>query len=155
MKRITYWPQLVLGITFNVGVLISFAAVTSTVNLSIIFLYFAGIFWTLGYDTIYAHQDKEDDFFIGIKSSALALGANTKPWLFLFYLTALSFLGASAHEVGLSWPFWAAFLFGAVHFGWQLKRLDINHPASCLSKFKSNRDFGLIIFLGIVASRAL
>ena len=92
MKRITYWPQLFLGITFNVGVLIAYSSITNTIDIEIIFLYLAGIFWTLGYDTIYAHQDREDDLKIGIKSTAILFDKNSKFWISTFYVVMLGFL---------------------------------------------------------------
>ena len=85
MKRITYWPQLFLGLTFNIGVIIGFVSINGNISLSIFFLYLAGIFWTLGYDTIYAHQDREDDLRIGIKSTAILFGDNSKLWISAFY----------------------------------------------------------------------
>ena len=117
------------------------------------FLYFAGVLWTLGYDTIYAHQDKEDDLFVGVKSSALALGSHTVPWLILFYAGAIVLIGASGYVAGLRWPFLIGPLIGALHLGWQVKSVDIDHPRDCLLKFKSNRDFGLIILFGIIAAQ--
>ena len=154
-KRFTYWPQFWLGLTFNWGVLLGWAAVRGDLAQAPWFLYFAGILWTLGYDTIYAHQDKEDDLFIGVKSSALALGSNTIPWLILFYAGAIVLVGASGYVVGLSWPFFIGLLIGALHLGWQVKSVDIDHPRDCLLKFKSNRDFGFIILLSIITARVL
>ena len=155
MKRYTYWPQLWLGLTFNWGVLLGWASVRGDLALAPCFLYFAGILWTLGYDTIYAHQDKEDDLFIGVKSSALALGSNTIPWLIVFYAGTIVLIGASAYEVGLSWPFLIGLVIGALHLGWQVKSVNIDLPRDCLLKFKSNRDFGLIILFGIIAAQVL
>src|SRR5207302_5383002 len=101
MKRITYWPQVFLGLNFNWGALIGWTAVTGALALPPLLLYLGGIFWTIGYDTIYAHQDKQDDLRIGVKSSALALGSHTRPWLFAFYAAALTAWAAAALAAGL------------------------------------------------------
>ena len=153
MKRITYWPQAVLGLTFNWGALLGWAAVTGGLAAPAYFLYAAGFFWTLGYDTIYAHQDKEDDLFIGVKSSALKLGDNTRPWLFVFYALAIALMAAAARAAGLAWPAYAALGLGAVQLFWQAARVDIGDPDDCLAKFKSNRLFSWIVLAGIVAGR--
>ena len=100
MKRITYWPQLFLGLNFNWGALLGWTAVTGALAWPPVLLYLGGVFWTLGYDTIYAHQDKEDDARIGVKSSALALGGKTRPWLFVFYVAALALWGAAGRRPG-------------------------------------------------------
>ena len=150
MKRITYWPQLVLGVTFNIGVLISFAAVTSTINLSIIFLYLAGIFWTLGYDTIYAHQDKDDDLRIGVKSTAILFGANSKKIISLFYflmLICLCFYGVKSENNAY---YFISLLFVAGHLFNQVRILDINNQNLCLSIFKSNQYLGIIVCLSLL-----
>jgi 4-hydroxybenzoate polyprenyltransferase len=155
MKRITYWPQLFLGFTFNWGALLGWAAVTGSLTAAPIALYAAGVVWTLGYDTIYAHQDKDDDALVGIKSTALLFGTATRPWLIGFYGTALVLLLAAGYLAGLGWPFYALMAAGAVHLGWQANTVDIADPKDCLGKFKSNRDFGLIVLAGIVAGQAL
>jgi 4-hydroxybenzoate polyprenyltransferase len=155
MKRITYWPQFFLGLNFNWGALLGFAAATGTVALPALLLYAGGICWTLGYDTIYAHQDKEDDVLIGVKSSALALGAATRPALFVFYAAALALWAATALAAGLSWPIWPALIFAALHLAWQAATVRIDEPGDCLAKFRANRWTGWLILLGIVASRAL
>ena len=155
MKRLTYWPQAWLGLTFNWGALLGWAAVSGGLELAPGLLYAAGCFWTLGYDTIYAHQDKEDDLVAGVKSSALALGAHTKPWLILFYALTLALVGWAGVEAHLAWPFHAGLALGAAHLAWQVRRVDIDDPALCLRVFKSNRDFGLIVLAGIVAAKVL
>jgi 4-hydroxybenzoate polyprenyltransferase len=155
MKRITYWPQAWLGLTFNWGALVGWASVTGALELPAFLLYGGGIAWTLGYDTIYAHQDKDDDALIGVKSAALRLGRATRPALVVFFLVALGFWGA-AGAVAEVHP---AFLLGlggvAVHFGWQFLTADIDDPNDCLTKFKSNRFVGWLLFLGIVLAGAL
>jgi 4-hydroxybenzoate polyprenyltransferase len=152
MKRITYWPQLFLGLNFNWGALLGWTAVTGALAWPSALLYLGGIFWTLGYDTIYAHQDKEDDIRIGVKSSALALGERTRPWLFVFYAAALTLWAAAGIGTGLGMLFWAGLVGAGLQFAWQAARVDINDPADCLAKFRSNRVTGWLLFAGIVAS---
>ncbi|MEK9754115.1 MAG: 4-hydroxybenzoate octaprenyltransferase [Rhodospirillaceae bacterium] len=154
MKRMTYWPQAWLGLTFNWGALLGWAAVTGGLGLAPGLLYAAGLFWTLGYDTVYAHQDKEDDLVAGVKSSALALGPHTKPWLILFYALALALIGSAGFTAHMAWPFYLGLGLSVLHLAWQVKRVDIDDPALCLRVFKSNRDFGLIVLAGIVAAKA-
>jgi 4-hydroxybenzoate polyprenyltransferase len=150
MKRITYWPQLFLGLNFNWGALLGWAAVTGGLAWPPVLLYLGGIFWTLGYDTIYAHQDKEDDARIGVKSSALALGEQTRPWLFVFYATALVLWAVAGTGAGLGILFWAGLAGAAVQLGWQAVRVNIHDPSDCLNKFRSNRVTGWLLFAGIL-----
>lgn len=154
MKRITWWPQAWLGFTFNWGALVGYAAVTGTLTPGALALYAAGIFWTLGYDTIYAHQDTEDDALIGVKSSALRLGEATKPWLAGFYaLTILLF--ALAGVLGdASIIFFAALIPAVAHFTWQVRKLDIHVSHNCLTIFKSNRNAGLLLILAPLCEAA-
>lgn len=151
MKRITYWPQLWLGLTFNWGALMGWAAVTDDLAWPPLLLYAAGIFWTLGYDTIYAHQDKEDDVLIGVKSSALKLGARTRPWLIVFYGVATLLLGAAGWAAGLAWPFYLGLAAVAGQLAWQVRRLDIDDPQRCLLLFRSNRWAGWLLLAGLLA----
>jgi 4-hydroxybenzoate polyprenyltransferase len=151
MKRVTYWPQLFLGLNFNWGALVGWTAVTGALAWSPLLLYLGGVFWTLGYDTIYAHQDKEDDLRIGVKSSALALGDRTRPWLFAFYAAAVGFWTAAGWQAGLGLPFWAGLALAAAELGFQAARVDIDNPADCLAKFRSNRWVGWLVLAGIVA----
>ena len=151
MKRVTYWPQFFLGLAFNWGILVAWAAVTGGLGLPAALLYAAGIGWTLGYDTIYAHQDKEDDALIGVKSTALKFGANTKPWLWGFYAVTLVLTAAAGATAGLAWPFYVLLALGAVQLAWQVIDLDLDDPADCLAKFHSNRYFGFILLAGFVA----
>lgn len=154
MKRVTYWPQLFLGLTFNWGALLGWAAHSGSLSVAAWLLYCGGIFWTIGYDTIYAHQDKEDDALIGVKSSALRLGARTGTAMWGFYGLALLLFAAAAHQAGLGWGFWPLWLASGVHLGWQIRRLDIDAPEICLRLFRSNREFGLILFAAMVAGAA-
>ena len=154
-KRVTYWPQAVLGLTFNWGALVGWAAVQGGMDAPALVLYAAGFFWTLGYDTIYAHQDKEDDLLVGVKSSALRLGAATRPWLFVFYGVTAVLLGTAGWLAGLGWPWWVGLALASGHMTWQAARVDIDDPASCLSMFRANRWVGWLILGGIVVAQAL
>ena len=151
MKRITYWPQLFLGLNFNWGALLGWTAVTGWLGWPAVLLYFGGVFWTLGYDTIYAHQDKEDDVRIGVKSSALALGSRTRPFLFAFYAGAALLWGSAGAAAGLGIAFWAALAAAALQLAWQAARVDTDDAADCLGKFRSNRAVGWLLLAGIVA----
>ncbi len=151
MKRITYWPQFVLGLAFNWGALLGWAAVAGSLGWAPALLYIGGIAWTLGYDTIYAHQDKEDDILVGVKSTALKLGAATRPWLAGFYAAAVALFAAAGIADGLGWPFYAALALGTVQLAWQVADVSLDDAADCLVKFKSNRYFGWILVAGLFA----
>jgi 4-hydroxybenzoate polyprenyltransferase len=151
MKRITYWPQVFLGLNFNWGALIGWTAVTGALAWPPLLLYLGGVFWTIGYDTIYAHQDKEDDVRIGVKSSAIVLGAHTRPWLFAFYGTALLWWAAAGYVAGLGGLFWAGLAATALQLAWQASRVVIDDPADCLAKFRSNRAAGCLMLAAIIA----
>lgn len=149
-KRFTWWPQVFLGIAFNWGALLGWAAHTGSLSAAPIILYLAGMAWTLFYDTIYAHQDKDDDALIGVKSTALLFGAATMRWLFAFQvisvllmtLAVILALGSAPPAIlllGIAAP-WG---FG-LHMFWQLRHLNIDDPANCLRLFRTNRDTGLI-----------
>ena len=147
MKRITWWPQAFLGLTFNFGALMGWAALTGTVSTAAFVLYAAGFFWTLGYDTIYAHQDREDDMRVGIKSTALRLGAKSRIWVGRFYAIAWISLVAAFTQAGAG--NWSCFALGAAgwHLWWQVRRWVPDNPASSLAIFRSSRDFGLLVLL--------
>ena len=151
MKRITWWPQLFLGLNFNWGALIGWTAVTGALAWPPLLLYLGGICWTLGYDTIYAHQDKEDDARIGVKSSALALGERTQPFLFAAYAAAVLLSGMAGGMAELGAAFWAALAAAALQLFWQAVRVDTADPADCLDKFRSNRVVGWLVVAGIIA----
>jgi len=155
MKRITYWPQFTLGLAFNWGALLGWSAVQGSMSWPALVLYVAGIAWTLGYDTIYAHQDKDDDALIGVKSTALKFGPATRKWLIGFYTIALVAIAVAGFGADAGWPFMIALALAAIHAGWQIATLDIDDPARCLVLFRSNRDLGLIIFAGLVADSLL
>jgi len=152
-KRFTYWPQFVLGLTFNWGALLGWAVVRGDIQLPAVVLYFAGIFWTLGYDTIYALQDIEDDPMVGVKSTALALLKNMRFWLYVFYGAAIVLMGLAGWLVELSWPFYSGLTLTAVHGFWQVQDLKIDDPHDCLAKFKSNRLFSWLFLGGIIAGQ--
>ena len=155
MKRVTWWPQFFLGLAFNWGALMGPAAVIDALPTWAYVLYAGGIFWTLGYDTIYAHQDKEDDALIGVKSSARRLGAHTRPALGIFYGGAIVLFGVAGDMAGLSWAFQTALILGAAQLAWQVTTIDIDDPHDCLRMFKSNRVFGWIVLAGIVLGRTV
>ena len=155
MKRITWWPQLILGFTFNWGALLGWAAVNGSIGLPTIPLYIAGIFWTLGYDTIYAQQDIGDDALVGIRSTARLFGESTLPWVALFYAITILFLmltGISA-ELGKSYYFvlMGAGLLAAL----QLSIWRMNDPTNCQMRFRSNREFGLLVLFAIILGKFL
>ena len=145
MKRITWWPQAWLGLTFNWGALFGFAAATGTLTQPAYLFYAGCFFWTIGYDIIYAHQDKEDDILVGVKSAAIRLGAHSKPWLYGFYAVAYALMVAGGWVAGLRLAFVLAMMVPGAHLLWQLRHLDIDRPLLCLKLFKSNRDTGALI----------
>jgi 4-hydroxybenzoate polyprenyltransferase len=155
MKRITWWPQAWLGLTFNWGVLMGFAAETSHLGKAAYLYYVGCFFWTLGYDTIYAHQDKEDDILIGVKSTALKLGKHTLRWLYIFYGLAFLCWLAGGLFAELKFVYAIALLVPGAHLLWQLHALDTSKPLLCLKLFKSNRDTGFLVstalVLGVIA----
>ena len=155
MKRITWWPQLFLGLTFNWGALMGWTAVTGRLApaemLPAIVLYAAGIFWTLGYDTIYAHQDKADDVLIGVKSTALKLGAASRTWIAGFYAATVLGIAIAAELAGLSRWYLLPLAVAGLHLLWQVSRWQPDDPDDCMRMFKSNRDFGLVVLVGLIA----
>ncbi|MDJ0943758.1 MAG: 4-hydroxybenzoate octaprenyltransferase [Kiloniellales bacterium] len=155
MKRITYWPQAWLGLTFNWGALMGWAVLEGSLALPAILLYAAGIAWTLGYDTIYAHQDKEDDALIGVKSTALKFGAASKPWIVAFYAVTVALLAAAGLAAGLGMAYLVACAAVAVQLAWQVRTLDIDDPQSCIDRFRSNRWTGWLLCAGCLAETAL
>jgi 4-hydroxybenzoate polyprenyltransferase len=150
MKRITWWPQVVLGLAFSWGALMGFAVLLGRIGLPALVLYAGSIAWVIGYDTIYAHQDTEDDALIGVKSTARLFGANTHRALVLFYGLAVILIGAAMWFCGVTLAGWIGLAAFSVHLGWQIARLEIGDPALCLRVFKSNRDAGLLLFAGLL-----
>lgn len=150
MKRFTYWPQVFLGLAFNWGALVGWSAVHGSLAWPAIFLYLGGIAWTLAYDTIYAHQDKEDDVLIGVKSTALKFGAASPWWIGGFFVLALLLIEASLWLAQARLLAHMGVAAAALHAAWQISRLDINDPQRCLKLFRSNREFGLLILIGLL-----
>ena len=148
MKRISWWPQLFLGLTFNWGALMGWVAVRDVIELPAVLLYMGGIFWTLGYDTIYAHQDKRDDAMIGVKSTALRLGDKTVPVTRVFYLLAGALWGFAGYVSGAGLFFYGFLLIVLCHFLWQIKSVSIHDPLSCRKIFISNAyQLGFLMWL--------
>jgi 4-hydroxybenzoate polyprenyltransferase len=150
MKRFTHWPQIVLGLAFSWGALMGWAAAFGRLDAPAFLLYAGSISWVIGYDTIYAHQDREDDALIGIKSTALLFGARTRPMLIVFYGLAVGLIALAGLAAGAGPAFLAGLLAFALHLSWQIRRLDIADPSKCLALFQSNRDAGLILFAALV-----
>lgn len=154
MKRFTYWPQLVLGLTFKWGALMGWAAVTGALAWPAVALYVGCVLWTIGYDTIYAHQDKEDDEVLGLKSTALRFGDATKSWLVAFYGGAALFWVGAGYLAGAGLIAAAALASVTAHFVWQIRTLDISDPQNCLVRFRSNCTVGWLLVAGLVAQMA-
>ncbi len=152
MKRITWWPQAWLGLTFNWGALLGFAAQTGRLDTGDALLYAGLFFWTLGYDTIYAHQDKEDDELIGVKSTARLLGNDSRKWILRFYAVAFTLVLAAGFTEHAGWPFAFVMLAAGAHMLWQVRRLDIASPGNCLALFRANRETGALIALAFAAA---
>ncbi|WP_316395506.1 4-hydroxybenzoate octaprenyltransferase [Bradyrhizobium sp. 33ap4] len=155
MKRITWWPQVVLGLAFSYGALMGFAVTLERIDLAAIALYAGSIAWVIAYDTIYAHQDAEDDALIGVKSTARLFGARTHRALVIFYGLAVLLIGVAFALAGARWPAWIGLAAFGLHLAWQVRRLDISDGALCLRIFKSNRDAGLILFASLVVDAVL
>ena len=156
MKRFTYWPQLFLGITFNYGLVLAWISIKNDISLIPIIFYFGAIFWTLGYDTIYGYQDIKDDEIIGVKSTSIKFKNNPKKFVLICYLTFI----ASLILIGLLMKF-SLFYFLFLIFSFfqliffQIYKLNVNDPMSCLSKFKSKNFVGLIIFVNLLVGKII
>jgi 4-hydroxybenzoate polyprenyltransferase len=155
MKRITYWPQITLGLAFSWGALMGFAVTLGRLDAAALVLYAGSICWVIAYDTIYAHQDTEDDVLVGIKSTALLFGDKTKLALTIFYSAAVVLIGIALWLAGAGWPAALGLAAFAAHLAWQVRRLDISDSALCLRIFKSNRDAGLLLFAMLVIDAVL
>jgi 4-hydroxybenzoate polyprenyltransferase len=155
MKRVTYWPQLTLGLAFSWGALMGFAVILGRIDATALVLYAGSISWVIGYDTIYAHQDADDDILVGIKSTALLFGDRTQQALTLFFSLAVVLIGVALVLAGARWWAWLGLAAFAAHLVWQVRTLDIKDPALCLRLFKSNRDAGLLLFFGLLADAVL
>jgi 4-hydroxybenzoate polyprenyltransferase len=155
MKRVMNWPQLVLGLVFKWGALVGWAAVTGSLDGPAIALYAGCVLWTIGYDTIYAHQDKEDDALLGLKSTALRFGAHTEAWLAGLFLGAVVLWGIAGAMIGGSFALFAALVVVAAHFAWQISTLETDDPANCLQRFRSNRHVGWLLLAGLLGDMLL
>lgn len=155
MKRITYWPQLFLGITFNMGLIMGWLCLQPTFSI-IPFLFYGGaVFWTIGYDTIYAFQDREDDLFVGVKSSALKVSSMPKLFTSCIYGLTLIFWAIGGKIAHLNWIYWFFLCLIILHFIWQIFTLQEDVSDNCLKRFESNTIVGLLLFLGIVFSHLI
>jgi 4-hydroxybenzoate polyprenyltransferase len=154
-KRATNWAQLVLGLTFKWGALVGYAAVMGGLGWPALLLYAGCIAWTIGYDTIYAHQDSRDDAVIGLRSTALRFGENTGLWLAGLYSAAVSLWLVASLGAGAGWPVLVALGMVGLQMVWQIATLDTQSPANCLERFKSNRLVGWIFAIGLVTDLVL
>jgi len=154
-KRFTFWPQAVLGLTFKWGALVGWAAVTGSLALPALALYAGSVLWTIGYDTIYAHQDKEDDALLGLKSTALRFGGATPRWLAGFYAGAMIMWGAAGLLAGAGVVFLLALGLVALQLAWQIRTLDMDDAGNCLARFRSNRLIGWLLLAGLAADMGL
>jgi 4-hydroxybenzoate polyprenyltransferase len=150
MKRITWWPQIVLGLAFSYGALMGWAAVFARLEAPAFLLYAGSICWVIGYDTIYAHQDREDDALIGVKSTARLFAGRTRLALIIFYTLAVLLIGLAGAAADAGPVFVVGCILFGAHLGWQIERLDIDNPELCLRLFQSNRDAGLILFAALI-----
>ncbi|GAC1348175.1 MAG: 4-hydroxybenzoate octaprenyltransferase [Acetobacteraceae bacterium] len=152
-KRVTWWPQAVLGLTFGWGAPMGYAAAAGRLDAAALALYAAAFAWILGYDTIYAHQDREDDALIGVRSTARLFARGTRPFLAVCYTATIALLALAGAQAGLSTPFFVALALPAALLAWQVATLDIDDPAGCLRRFKLNREAGLLVGLAILLGR--
>lgn len=153
-KRFTDWPQFFLGLAFSWGALMGWSAQFGTLSLSAVALYAGAVVWTIGYDTIYAHQDKEDDALIGVRSTARLFADRTRQWLVALYGLTVGLIGLSFALAGVGVLAYVGLLVAAAMLAWQILTLDIDDGDQCLALFKFNRVVGLIIFLGLLAALA-
>ncbi|MGD9784249.1 MAG: 4-hydroxybenzoate octaprenyltransferase [Hyphomicrobiaceae bacterium] len=150
MKRVTNWPQLVLGLAFNWGALVGWSSIMHSLGWVPVLLYAGCVAWTIGYDTIYAHQDKEDDLMLGLKSTALRFGRSTPAWVASFYLVAAVLWSAAAFLAGAHLITFIALALTGLHLAWQVSTLDTDDAENCLQRFRSNREVGLILLGGLL-----
>ena len=148
-KRFTNWPQLVLGLAFSWGALMGWAAAFGLIEPPAVLLYLGSVLWVIGYDTIYAHQDKEDDALLGVGSTARRFGDNTKAWLAGLYGGALVLFAVAFAQAQAPLPALAGLVAAGAHLGRQIVALDIEDPDQCLALFRSNATVGWLVFLGL------
>lgn len=149
-KRFTDWPQFFLGLAFSWGALLGWSAVFHEISLASVSLYIAAVCWTIGYDTIYAHQDKDDDALIGVRSTARLFGENTKIWLLGLYGLTLCFMAIAFYLSGMGYISFISLVIVAALFFWQIKVLNIDDPDQCLALFKFNSKVGFVVFMGLM-----
>jgi 4-hydroxybenzoate polyprenyltransferase len=152
-KRVTWWPQAMLGVTFGWGAPMGYAAAAGHLDGAALALYAAAFMWILGYDTIYAHQDREDDALIGVRSTARLFAERTRPFLVVCFTLTLALVALSGALAGLSVWFYLALTIPAALLVRVVVRLDVDDPALCLALFKANREVGLAIGLAILLGR--
>ena len=152
-KRVTWWPQAMLGLTFSWAAPMGYAAATGTLDGAALSLYAAAFFWILGYDTIYAHQDREDDALVGVRSTARLFASRTRPFLAACYGATIALLALAGWQAGLASPFFLALAAPAALLAWQVATVDIDDPAGCLRRFKLNREAGLLIGAAFLLGR--
>ena len=155
MKRVTWWPQVFLGLAFNWGAIVGWTAATGGVDWAIVPLYLAGICWTLGYDTIYAHQDIDDDILIGVKSTARRFGRHSRIWIAGFFVAMALLLGFVGQLADAQWPWFAGCGLATLALAWQVATIRLHDPRACLAGFKFHRWVGLIVAVGAVLSGTL
>ncbi|MCK1390087.1 4-hydroxybenzoate octaprenyltransferase [Bradyrhizobium sp. 1] len=155
MKRVTWWPQVFLGLAFSWGALMGFAVTFGRIDVTALVLYAGSIAWVIGYDTIYAHQDAEDDALIGVKSTARLFGAHTHQALVLFYGLAVMLIGVALASSDVRWPAWLGLMAFGVHLASQIVRLKIDDPELCKRLFYSNKYAGALLFTGLLADAAM
>jgi 4-hydroxybenzoate polyprenyltransferase len=155
MKRLTDWPQVVLGFAFNWGALLGWAVLRGEIGWPAVALYIGGIAWTLVYDTIYAMQDQRDDAIVGVRSTARRFAGNPVSWLSFFAIIAVLLFALAIYLAALAWPAWLGLAAAAAHLVWQISTLKPHDPADCLAKFRANRYLGWLLLLGLLAGRAL
>lgn len=153
MKRLTSWPQFVLGLAFNWGALVGYAAITAALSWAAVALYAGGVAWTLVYDTIYAMQDQRDDAVIGVRSTARRFASAPRRWLTLFAVLALAAWALAGVLAPLGSLYFAVLVAVALHLGWQIAFLKPHDPADCLAKFKANAHLGLLLTLALAVGR--
>ena len=155
VTRFSYWPQAVLGLAFNWGALLGWTSVLGRLDWPAVVLYAGAVAWTIGYDTIYAHQDRDEDGVLGLKSTALRFGRATRTWLAVFYAFAWLALTAAGIMAHAGTAFLLGMLVAGAHLAWQVVTLNIDDPENCLARFRSNRDFAALVLGAILVDMAL
>jgi 4-hydroxybenzoate polyprenyltransferase len=150
MKRVFAAPQVVLGLCFAWGALMGFAAVFGSLPVAAFLLYAGSISWVIGYDTVYGHQDQRDDAVIGVRSTSRTFGRHSRAMIAALYLAAVLLIGLALVRAGAAWPSWFGLAGFAAHLAWQVRRLDPKDPPLCLQLFRSNRDAGALLFVGLL-----